>query len=359
MASNAKINNEEVDAWSIWGSNETLPLDGGFGAIQYLVSWNNIMLFYQEKGFGTLAILERSLVQDSEGRNLTLGEGDVLQRYDMISTEVGCSTRSSLIVTPAGILWFDNKSRRMYRLTKNVENLGVLKGMNSYFKAIGDSVGNNNNTLVSTFEGFAIGYNSKFNEVWFTIKTGSGDGETLVFNDILDNFTHFIDNNYATFYINHDDIFISQRLNGDIYEENSEVPTRGSFYGTIKDATVEIIVNPAGTLVHKLTNIELTTEIFDSGGNNLLDETLTEIHITNDYQDTEVIALVPGTNIRRLLRTWRMNALRDNGNNARLRDTYHKVKLTYSNSNLVPRKVIIHDLLSVYEIQNEAIVNKQ
>jgi hypothetical protein len=277
----------------------------------------------------------------------------------MISTETGCSTRNSLIVTPVGVIWFDNKRRRMYRLTKDIENLGMFKGMNSYFKAISDDVGDNDSAMTLPFEGFIMGYNSKFNEIWFTVKTGDGVGETLVFNDVLDNFTHFIDNNYATYYINHDDIFISQRLNGYLFKENSEAVTRGLFYGAIKDAIVEVIINPAGTLVHKLTNIEFTTEIYDSGGNNLLDEALTEIQITNDYQDTGVITLVPETNIRRLLRTWRMNALRDTSNNARLRDTYHKVKLIYTNSAVTPRKVIIHDLLSVYEIQNEAIVNKQ
>jgi len=359
MASNAKLNNEEVDAWSIWGSNETLPLDGGFGAIKYLVPWNNIFLFFQKDGFGTLSVLERSLIQDSEGRDLTLGEGDVLQRYDMISTEAGCSTRNSLIVTPAGILWYDNKSRRMYRLTKSIENLGIIKGMNSYFKFISDDIGDNDNTLISPFQGFIIGYNSKFNEIWFTIKNDSDDGETLVYNEILDSFTQFIDNKHASFYINHDDLFFSQRLNGYIYQENSEDVSRGRFYLATEDAIVEVIVNPTNTLVHKLTNIELTTEVYDDAGANLLDETITSLQIINDYQDTGVITLVPGTNIRRLLRTWRINALRDEGNNARLRDTYHKVKLTFINDNPSPRKIIIHDLLSVYEVQNEAIVNKE
>ena len=359
MASNAKLNNEEIDSWSIWVSNETLPLDGGFGAIKYLIPWNNILLFFQETGFGTLAVLERSLIKDSEGRNLSLGEGDVLQRYDMISTEIGCSTRNSLIVTPSGIIWFDNKSRRMHRLTKSVENLGILKGMNSYFKSISDDVGEYDNALLSPYTGFAMGYNALFNEVWFSVKASSVSGETLVFNEILDNFTHFIDNRYAAYYINQDDIFISQRINGYLYKENSEAEVRGRFCAEIQDATVEIIVNATGILTHKLTNIELTTEVYNNAGDNLLDETLTSIQITNDYQDTGVLALVPGTNIRRLLRTWRMNALRDTNNNARLRDTYHKVKLTFTNTVSNRRKVVIHDLLSVYEIQNEAIVNKQ
>jgi len=359
IASQTKLNNEEIDSWTQFPLGETKEVDANYGSINYLVEWNERLLFWQSKGFGTLSVLERSLIQDNTGRDLTLGEGDILQRFDMISTEIGCSTRNSLIATPQSVIWYDHKQRRLRRLHKTIDNLGMLKGMNSYLQNISENVATNDNPFISSYESIVMAYNSKFNEVWFTVKASHNDGETLVFNELLDDFTLFIDNDNVTAYINQDDLLMTQALPGAVWKENSESVERCNLYGTIKDAVVEVIVNPAGNLVHTLTNIELTTEIINDSDQNILDETISTLRVTNDYQDTGDITLVPDDNIIRLLRTWRINQLWDQTYDARLRDTYSKIKLIYTNQAGDNRKVILHDLISIYAMPVESVVNKQ
>ena len=355
----AKYNGEEIDSWTNFAINESIDLDSGHGPINYLVEWKNSLLFYQDDGFGSLAVLERSLIQDSAGRNLTLGEGDVLQRYDMLSTEIGCSTRQSLIVTESGIFWFAAKKKRMYKLAGNIQELSVLKGMNSYFQNINDNVISNDNIIKAPNRGFSMVENHKFNEIWFTIKNTATTGETLVYNTILDNFTLFIDNKTAFGYLVQDDVLVTQAIYGRLYKENSEAVERCSFRGEIQDVIVEVIVNPGGNLVHTLTNLELATELIDDSGNNKLDETLTSLQVSNDYQDTGVMALVPDDNIIRRLRTWRFNDLWDSGTDARLRDTYSRIRVTHTNISGSNRKIILHDLVSIFAMPIESVVNKK
>ena len=126
--------------------------------------------------------------------------------------------------------------------------------------------------------------------------------------------------------------------------------------GEIKDAVVEVIMYPG--IVHTLTNLEFTIEVIDDSDVNKLNECITSLRVSNDYQDTGVITLVPDDIIRRLLRTWRFNYLWDAGTDARLRDTYSRIRLSYTNVAGSNRKVILHDLVSIFALPIESVVNK-
>jgi len=359
IASMAKYDEEEIDSWTRFELNDTIAVDGNYGPVNYLAVMNDTLLFFQDNAFGTLAVLDRSVVQDTAGKSLALGEGEVLQRYDIISSDRGCSTRKSLLTTPSFLIWFDSKKSRIYRMAKDIENLGVVKGVNSYLQNISSTIVTNDNPLKSSFAGLSMAYNSKFHEVWITFKEGYNNGETLIFNEALDSFTGFIDNPAVLGYISQDDLLISHGLYGNMYQENSDDVDRCLFMGTYYPSSIEVIINPAETLTFTLTGLEFTTEVINNAEENVLAETMTSMQVTNDYQDTTEFALVSGTNIRRLLRTWRINSLRDSAYSARLRDTYAKVKLVHTNQAGSNRKVILHDLVSIFEMPVESIVNKR
>lgn len=84
--------------------------------------------------------------------------------------------------------------------------------------------------------------------------------------------------------------------------------------------------------------------------------TVDKIQITNDYQDTGLVTL-SSSNCRRLLRTWRLDAGRDVTGNSRLRDTHHIVKLVFTNDER-HHNIVLHDLVSLYMVPAESIVNK-
>lgn len=361
MASNVKINNEEIDSWSKFSASESIEINGDHGKINYLRVWNNQLLYWQDNAVGTLAVFDRSMIQDNDGKKLILGEGGILSRYDEIVTNIGCSTITSLVITQKGVYWYDNKRKRFYRLSGSVENLGLVKGMNSYFDAIPLAVGNKNNVYNdfygTTPAGFFMLANSKSDEIWFNIKSSFTTGETLVYDELNDNFSYFIDHDKAVGFIVHDNSIISQKRYSELYWEQSESANRCELYGVYKDSYVDLIICPTPNIVCTFNGFELTTEILNNSGTHMHAEHLTSLRVQNDYQDTGTITL-SATNLRRLLRTWRINAIRDSVSPyARIRDTYIKVRLSYTNDSN-NYKVMLYDLLTLFDVPSEAITNK-
>ena len=77
--------------------NEILPT--GFKLDKTIVAagpdslkvYDNKLYYWQEDSFGIASVNERSLVQDNNIGQLVLGTGDILARYDYISTNFGNS----------------------------------------------------------------------------------------------------------------------------------------------------------------------------------------------------------------------------------------------------------------------------
>jgi len=359
LASNVKINNEEIDSWTQFISNEQIEVNGDKGKLNYLRAWRNQLFYWQDDAIGILSVLDRSAVSDNSGQPLTIAEGGILSRFDEIATENGCSTRSSLITTTNGAYWWDNKRMQFNRFRESIEDIGIVKGMNSYFKSIPTVCGTSDNIHLAGYMTYAAGFqlvnNPSLKEIWFSIKKSFNNGETLVYNVLQDSFTKFIDHNLQVGFITQGINLISQTGTGRLYREN--VGNRGYINGVYKASYVEVIVNPNPNIVSTFDAFEITTELYDSSDVAIHDESMTSIQVRNDYQDTGVVVF-DSTNLKRLLRTWRINSLRDNvSNSPRLRDTYAKVKLSFTNTS-ANRKIILHDLISLYTTASVSISNK-
>jgi hypothetical protein len=115
--------------------------------------------------------------------------------------------------------------------------------------------------------------------------------------------------------------------------------------GRVDDSKLTLIVNPRQIGVERFDFCELLTEVTNSNGE--IDETFSEIRISNDYQDSGWITLVPRKNIVKRNRKWRMNYMRSLYNNlgqltkdyARFNAPYIKIELIYSNDEAKQLKV--------------------
>jgi hypothetical protein len=368
-ASNVKLNNEEIDSWTQFLVNENLEVDGSFGKINYIRAWNNQLYYWQDNAFGLASVLDRSLIQDSSGQNLSLGEGVILNRFDTLVNEIGCSTKNSLTVTSTGCYWLDWKRRGFIAFNGKIESLSLVKGMHSYFEGLDASIGtsdNVNNTTVSN-KGFSITYNPKFKEVFLNIKSDTYTGETLVYNELQQAFTLFLDHQKCAGFIKQDNILYSTLyeqgagFTGTLYLENSTYVARGFYYGAYYNSYVETIVNPASNNICTFTGLEVSSNVYDVNNVEIHDKTITKYQVRNDYQDTGEIT-VSSSNARRLFRTWRISAIRDSiSGKPRLRDSYMKVKLIFKNDATVNVKntIVLNDLVSIYTGLPESFINKQ
>ena len=87
--SDIKENNENIDSWQNFKSANYIDVDTRYGKITNLRLFKDTLLFWQENATGVLSVNERTLLQDVNDTNIILGNGDVLQRYDYITTEYG------------------------------------------------------------------------------------------------------------------------------------------------------------------------------------------------------------------------------------------------------------------------------
>jgi hypothetical protein len=201
-------------------------------------------------------------------------------------------------------------------------------------------------------------YNPLYNEVWFTVKDSFDSGTALIYNEILDNFISFADTKAQYTMVFDQKVFSTYKsgINHRLCQHNEG--NYGHFFDTYYPSYITSIIVPAPNIPTTFTNFEITSEVYDDSGDQVHDSTITSIRTQNDYQDTGVITL-SSSNSRRLIRSWKLDAGRDSLGTykARLRDTYAKVTMSFTND-ANNRNIVLHDLVTLYMIPAESMANK-
>jgi len=184
------------------------------------------------------------------------------------------------------------------------------------------------------------------------ITTGDDDTRvaqsiTLVFNEAIDAFSSFYDH-YPPIYMNDTRRIFSQVPKGYrmyIHDEGR----RQEFYGVPFPMTLDLVVSPKGDWTKVFNNVEFFTILENELGEDIFNETFQELQIYNEYQDTGTTTLVPNTNVKRRMRTWRLAIPRDSsGSNARIRNPYVQMFLKFLNTTGVDRRFVVHDINTHY-----------
>lgn len=258
IASDKKVNTEDIDSWTNFGSNEFIEVDSKYGPLNSLQYINNRMYYFQDNAFGVLAINDRSLISGDSNTKLALGTGGVLERFDYINTNIGAYDKSHIIKTKNNILFIDVINKGIFDLSGSNVSLSMSKNVNSFIKSKISEVGKD--SII------ALGYDPDFNEVLFTI-----NGETICYNDNIGRFTSkystaplkFVNiNDRLMSYIEsendqaNDYRFIYQHNLGEYGELYSEViyaPAEENDYST---SYVSLLINPNGVDINSFSNID-------------------------------------------------------------------------------------------------------
>lgn len=350
LASNTKINNEASDSWLKFAANSYIDVDPQHGELTALVNIGNQMLFFQPKAFGSLSINDRALIQTNSISQLSLGLSGVLSRFDYGKIGMGVSHRDHVILTQNGLYWIDMVNKSMYKHTSGPEEISLMKGMSSYFKT--------KLSLLSNLDELFLFSDPAYREVSI-VSYEDGKQFHLVYNELTDAFTSFY-TYYPEFVINYNNKVLSASDNLNFYKHNDSSVNRCSFYGaSAVPSNITLIVNPSSMDTILFTNLEWLTEVYN-GTSNVYNETFTSLRISNDYQDTGNITLTNNQNIKRRLRRWRNTVPRamydETGTlqsrlDARIRDTYMKLKLEFSNAS--SRKFVAHDIITYFTVTNK------
>lgn len=233
--SEPKTNGEYVDNFVIFKPAAYIDVDPKYGEITNLLTDKNTLYYWQNTAFGKFSVNERSLINDTNGNTIMLGQAGILSRNDYISTKYGmrlydfCATSAE-----NGVYWVD------------VNNKAVVGGSTNECINIGERLNVQNilNAKMNT-EIPRVDYDLQNNELLCKCLE---DGDQMIFNLKLNIATSIYTRRY-------EDIITVQNH---IYGYNSDSITK---YNHLKPSIefmspmmLSFIVNPSAS----------TTKVFDS-----------------------------------------------------------------------------------------------
>lgn len=354
-ASEKKIDGELIDSWRKFKSANILDVEGSYGPINKVVNFQDKLIYYQDKAFGIASVNERSMVTDTQGVEITLGTGDILDDFRYLSTSTGSFHQHSIVPSANAVYHYDVNLRKMYRYGgAGIQPLSDIKGLSSFFaNNVDNAIVDTDVTLRDASLGGSIGVHGTFdfrhNRAIYTFLNPKNNlnNFTVGYNEALDGFESFY--SYTPdMYLNTGRRMFSKDSSGSNQGYIHDEGIYGEFYGNISNTEITLMISPQADLPKIFSNIEYNSEVSLSGIQQPL-ETFNQLEVFNDYQSTGVIPLIVPTNIKRRMRHWRHAIGRDSlssNQRARIRDYSIFLKLVYNNNN--NKRLVLHDMIISY-----------
>lgn len=235
--SEPKINGEYVDNFVIFKPAAYIDVDPKYGEITNLLTDKNVLYYWQNTAFGKFSVNERSLINDTNGNTIMLGQAGILSRNDYISTKYGMRPYDYCAIgAENGVYWVDINNRAVVAGNSNeCINFGERLNVQNII---------NQKIYVGTDRRPKVDYDLQNNE----LLCQCFDGEQIIFNLKL---------NVATSIYTRDYVDILS-IRNHIYGYNSDSITRYNYLENpssfLKPMEISIVVNPSAS----------TTKVFDS-----------------------------------------------------------------------------------------------
>lgn len=339
-----KIDGEVIDSWRNFQFVDYLDVEGTLGPIIELVVNKNKIFYYQTNGVGVASSNERGAVQGSEG-NIILSNNKILLRYDYITKETGTSQQYSVINTNSSIYHYDNNLKKIFKLGEGLECISDNLGLFSKLQ----SVNNNINKTLNTVHGI---YDTEYQTIYFTFldPVNSQNSFTIGYNEKLNVFESFYSFKPKTYFRMNTMVFGSMSNNQCYWHNKGDY---GSFYGTTYPSKIKVLTNDAPLTTKVWDNQKFQTQVYNTNGVLLNNDTFDFIQHKTENQDTGLITLTPQSNIVKKERDWKLIIPRDINNatfstlsKPRLRDMYLETEITYTNAN--NQRFILHPITTFY-----------
>jgi len=171
-----KTNGEYIDSWSVNKPADFIDVDSRFGSINMLKLYKDKLLFWQDHATGMLSVNDRTIIKDEDTNAIQLGTGNVLERYDYITTLYGMKpNQQAVAVSDGAVYWWDGYQKEILNHVSGytVTPLSTVKNVKNYINT-GDE-----NDVPSVI------YDKKYKEVLFNVT----DNYSLVYSEHTSNFT--------------------------------------------------------------------------------------------------------------------------------------------------------------------------
>ncbi len=353
--SDVGYDNTDIDSLLKFDVNNYNDANKAYGELNRLVEFQDKIFAFQDNAVSIVSINPRVTQQSSDGVEIILGSGEVIDDFRYLSTDIGCQDNSDVIRSFSSLYWLDNNRKKIYALGSNLESISDLRGLHAYFKnnitedsrfvgvydvknseVLMTVVDDNPNTIfqagdlgggswnltgvISAIETpFAVDHTYAIESGFFTYVSRTEtafrftyaygtdftdtqdvdlsayiiekDNFTLCYNEKLPAFTSFY-SFLPSLYVYHSKGYFSSNNSNALYQHDIS-DEYNTFYGTAYPMTLKLISSFGAQKQGEFNNIKFFAEITEVDGDYIRNETLTNISAKNNYQFSDDIILYP------------------------------------------------------------------
>ena len=283
----------DIDAWTSIPMTSTFDMKGELGEITKLVTFNDSIFSFQNRGVAQILFNERVQIPTSDGQPIEITNGLKYGGYRYLSDQIGLTNKWSLAATSYGIYFIDDEKNTLYNFGgQQFQDLSTKYGFRTWF---------------SDHNSYGIWNPVDFNNIvtWYDRVNGDlyfmGADESLVFSEQIGNFISFMDYNALPMMVNMNDRFFTATINdengvGTIWE--LWAGEHNMFFDSFKPYWLTFISNTDPTVDKIFDNLAWRT--FDYSEYNEEDKsgilqpmtTFDTVRVWHDHQDTDDVSLV-------------------------------------------------------------------
>lgn len=299
-----KSDSAEVDEWTHITLANTLKLDGDKGACRAIRRFQNSLIAFQDRAISEILFNSRTQIATTDGVPIEIANSGKVDGKRYISNKYGCTNKWSIVEGKAALYFVDNINKAFCAFNGNINALSTEKGFNAWFRR-------RNNTEAWTpdlFNNFVSFYDRVNSDVYLVGKEDEEGRPTLVYNELLGEFTSFYDYDSVPMMANVEDRFVSFK-NNKLWLQNEGLYC--NFFGSQYDYWIQYRVTPNPYTDKIWSGIDYRADFYrvlDEDGTNLYPEsemirgdyfddnegvyqentTFDNLEITNEYQKANI-----------------------------------------------------------------------
>ena len=336
---------EEVDVWMSNNLLSTQDLEGTYGEIEALRTYNNDVYAFQTNAFGQILFNNRVQIPTGDGQPIEITNGMKLQGIRYLSNKIGCSNKWSIALSNSRMYWYDAGTKDIWAFGGQLENLSTSLGVKGWLSDVNPA-----RWTISDMTPIRTLHDEKYNDLYFIIGNSTKENYgALVYSETLNTFVSVMDYTELEEMHNLHDRVFAVKKNGihAMWEGNYN-----SFFGIQKPYILRFIANAQPTMHKVFDTVQWRSDSWNSAGKYIPNATFTRMQVWNQYQKSKVdtttgdgiLTNTPGkpSPLKKKFNTFRALVPRDKMGNSltdsdyrykqfsRIRGNYAVVELTHS-----------------------------
>lgn len=279
IASEKKTNGELSDSWTTFKYANTLDVDTEGGQINALKTTDNKLFFWQDRSTGIISTNDRYVINEGSVGQLALGTGGILERYDYISSKIGCERKQQIAASENELYWMFDKLKRIYSYGTELQDLGLVYGCSSLINKRYPSKG-------------LAHYDYIEDEVLFKLSDC-----VLLFDPVVKAFVSRLSYVPSVYVLRPDYNYLSSGDGSKFYTHNHPL-YKGAFYsGGYETCSLTTVENQSFDITKVYDTLNWSTSNFTNGQyanyGDQFDSTFNKLEISNDYQYSGELNISP------------------------------------------------------------------